>query len=100
MPNLVNVEVVVAETRIGDASHVGNAEDVEVVADFWAGSGWGNGFSGRISTISSDAMGSDPALQTMLISYGKPSKRVGIVYGWRRNDEKDGRRESYSKDLT
>jgi hypothetical protein len=35
----VNGEVEVAETRIGDASHGGNAVDVEIVADLGAGLG-------------------------------------------------------------
>jgi len=61
MPNFVNGEVIVAETRIGDASHVGKAVDVEIVADLGVGLGWGNGRSGWTSTISSNAMGSDSA---------------------------------------
>jgi hypothetical protein len=92
MPNLVNGEVAVAETRIGDVSHVGNAEDVEVIADFGAGPGWGNGCSGWTTTISCNAMGSDSALQTMLVSYEKPIKRVASVYGRRSKEEKDGKR--------
>ena len=91
MPNSVNGEVAVAETRIGDASHVGNAENVEVVADFGAGLGWGNGCSGWASSISSNAMGSDSAFQTMLVSYRMPIKRVGGVHGWKMNEE--GRKE-------
>ena len=58
----MNGEVAVAETRIGDASHVGNADDMEIVADLGAGLGWGNGRSGWTSTISSNAMGSGLAL--------------------------------------
>jgi hypothetical protein len=63
MPNSVNGEVAVAETRIGDVSHVGNTEDVEVVANFGACSGCGNGCSGWTSPISSNAIGSGSGLQ-------------------------------------